>query len=596
MRFISLGCCLALLSFVDACDSGTLLNGADADFSSDDPATDAPVDEVCAAIVCPGEQVCVDGRCMNVDPCADLVCSNPGEVCDPRDGACHPGAADDDGDTVTIGEGDCDDGNALVFPGAPERCDGVDQDCDLDVDEGFPDADDDGFDTCGFGNPEQADCDDAQATVAPGRAEACDGLDNDCDESVDEGIDQRPCTTDCGAGTERCEGGAWQCSAPVECDCTPAGREQEEPCGYCGTRTRTCREDMTWTEWSACSTGGVCTPGATETQGCGTCGLGTQTRSCGETCAWGAWGACSGGGDCDAGEFESRACGNCGTQVRPCLPSCTWGTWEGCIGEGPCLPPATESQGCGNCGSQSRSCTPTCVWDTWGACAGSGVCSPGAVESTGCGNCGTQSRTCSSSCAWGSWGTCTGSGVCSPGAVESQGCGWCGTQSRTCTGSCAWGSWSSCSGEGACSPGAVESTGCGNCGTQSRSCTGSCAWTSWGSCDGQGVCSPGAVETAGCNECGSQSRSCQAWCDWTSWSGCTPTYGCGTGYECTGSGQCTCGPYPHWAEGPYGCAPSCGAASGMIGVTLNCCPYYYYCEGQSYFPTWDCEQCCEYCW
>ncbi len=66
-------------------------------------------------------------------------------------------------------ETDCDDRAAGVFPGASERCNGVDDDCDGAVDEGAPDSDGDG--TCDAFDVEQ-----------------CDGRDNDGDGAADEGL------------------------------------------------------------------------------------------------------------------------------------------------------------------------------------------------------------------------------------------------------------------------------------------------------------------------------------------------------------------------------------------------------------------------
>ena len=37
---------------------------------------------------------------------------------------------DADGDGFSADQGDCDDGNTGIFPGATERCDGIDSDCD----------------------------------------------------------------------------------------------------------------------------------------------------------------------------------------------------------------------------------------------------------------------------------------------------------------------------------------------------------------------------------------------------------------------------------------------------------------------------------
>ena len=74
---------------------------------------------------------------------------------------------------------DCDESDALVFPGAPERCNAIDDDCDGSVNEGV-DADGDLHST-------PCDCDDAVSTVFPGSPETCDHRDQDCDREVDEG-------------------------------------------------------------------------------------------------------------------------------------------------------------------------------------------------------------------------------------------------------------------------------------------------------------------------------------------------------------------------------------------------------------------------
>ncbi len=124
----------------------------------------------------------VDGDFDGVTICgADGVYGTADDDCDDADP--RTGPFDDDLDGVEGCSGDCNDGNFLIYPGAPELCDAADQDCDGQIDEGF-DGDGDGYTGCGadgsFGSSDD-DCNDGDATVHPGAAEFCDGVDSDCD-------------------------------------------------------------------------------------------------------------------------------------------------------------------------------------------------------------------------------------------------------------------------------------------------------------------------------------------------------------------------------------------------------------------------------
>ena len=111
---------------------------------------------------------------------------------------------DEDGFTSLY---DCDDNNPNIYPGANELCDGVDNNCNEETDEGlttytyYRDADNDGFgddgapiDTCLTEVPEgyalqAGDCNDNNGDIRPDAVEVCDSLDNNCNGMLNEGLD-----------------------------------------------------------------------------------------------------------------------------------------------------------------------------------------------------------------------------------------------------------------------------------------------------------------------------------------------------------------------------------------------------------------------
>ena len=180
-----------------------------------------------------------DGDCDDTDPTvhpgAEETCDGVDEDCD---GAIDEGVGSDpDGDGHTWCSGDCAPFDPTIYPGAPELCDGVDSSCDG-LGEEETDGDGDGFPPCA------GDCDDNQPLSFPGNAEVCgDGIDQNCDGSDEDadvdGDGHMACGTDCNDGDASAWPGAPELCDGVDNDCDGAadwidpdtGLGEEDPDG-----------------------------------------------------------------------------------------------------------------------------------------------------------------------------------------------------------------------------------------------------------------------------------------------------------------------------------------------------------------------------
>ncbi|NCQ59708.1 MAG: hypothetical protein GW913_03445 [Myxococcales bacterium] len=543
------------------------------------------------------------------------------EICDGRDNNCNGRAdyrigvndfEDDDADgLVDIACGaplgtDCDDRDAITGMGQPEVCDGRDNNCNGEVDEGamdrqwFRDADGDGFGSITSGTrlgcmpvpgylAVGGDCNDADPLRHPGAAESCNGVDDDCDGSVDGADADAECvvanaTPACISGrcrVERCASGFGDCDADPSNGCEVTLSDTSDHCGSCsvacatGHGSASCAAsacvfgdcDAGYADCDADTSNGCETATRADVNHCGGCGTVCDYANANASCTSGtcAMGACDFGfADCNADpsdgcEVEPQSdpmnCGRCGTvcdgarlhttavacsfgrcAIDDVAPACEAG-WADCDSNpfnGCETPTDRDPNNCGTCGTScgEANALTTC---SAGACAFN-RCQPGFADcdadassfTPGSNGCETAVDSDPSNC--GSCGTSCGS---APNGTNACFFGRCGI------GSCATG-FDDCDGilsNGCESHTPSDPDNCGACGNRcavpngSSSCTGGiCSFVrcnpGWADCDG--------LEATGCEvnttvdpaHCGSCANDCTA----------LPGV---TGAACGGAGLCT---------------------------------------------------------
>jgi hypothetical protein len=159
-----------------------------------------------------------------------------------------------DGNFRATRSGDCNDNDAQINPGATEKCDGIDNNCNGQTDEEgaqgctpyFYDNDQDGFgipyarclcapDTQGrFTATAVGDCDDNDPTVNPHAVEKCNGKDDDCDQQTDEERTSGQCGID-GYALYYYDGDydTYGDTQDTKCLCSPSGKYNVTRGGDC---------------------------------------------------------------------------------------------------------------------------------------------------------------------------------------------------------------------------------------------------------------------------------------------------------------------------------------------------------------------------
>ena len=476
-----------------------------------------------ASGTCPGGFECVD---VTVGPDGGAIA--PPRAGDGGVSASDGGAASSDGGPASSdggpassdggpassdgGQSLADGGQSLADAGATaagaRQCVPVSRLC-----PGCIDADGDGY---GLGaDCLGPDCNDNNRAIHPGATEACNGLDDNCDGQVDEGFDLSSDSQNCGACNIRCDSaGGFTC-----CNGTCV-KPTTDPlnCGGCGLPTtgeHICRAGET-----CC--GGGCVNTDTSIDNCGACTTQARPRAClqdgSQLCCAGTCrdirsddANCGGCADSTTGAnlcrvvfgercctgvcrnilAESANCGGCGGAPRTCAA----GT-EACC-NGACTSTIDNDTACGACGNNctvvpgGNCCGVACFnklndkdhcGDACITCTGQqpaccdAACSDLKQDTRNCGACG---RTC------GVGESCCG-GTCKALQQDNNNCGACG---RTC------GTGQTCC-DGQCKNLDSDPNGCGTTCATRRTCTSPSA-----TCCG-GACVNTQTDSGNCGRCG----------------------------------------------------------------------------------------------
>ncbi|MBU4601452.1 hypothetical protein L6307_02345 [Candidatus Parcubacteria bacterium] len=331
-----------------------------------------------------GTQTCASGSWGS---CIGEIASTA-EICDGKDNDCD-GTADedlsaplnDDQDGVCGGSyktcsaaaGWVNDYSAVLNNEWPAEitCDGLDNNCDGAKDENC-DQDNDNYCDCGqaftYGSDLTAvcsgtnttngswwystcDCNDGLVSINPSIAEICDGIDNNCDGTIDEGcVCAEGSTQVCGSDTGECSSGTQTCSSSSWGACIGEIASTAEICdgkdNDCdGATDENCDNDND----NYCGCGQTFTYGSDLTSTC----FGTNTTDASavaDTC------------DCDDGLIS----------VNPSIAEICDGkdnNCDGAVDEG-CACVNGSTQSCGSDTGECQSGTQTCASGSWGSCIG----------------------------------------------------------------------------------------------------------------------------------------------------------------------------------------------------------------------------------